>query len=75
VIPVRLNEKIKYSTVLIHGPPQIVTFLLDRDKDFVEMSGIAEAALAIPQHFGNRRTKFQTPLPHGFVTDRHPALR
>ena len=40
LIAVRLNENIKYVTVLVHGPPEIVTFPLNRDKDFVEMPRI-----------------------------------
>ena len=75
MIPVRLDEHITYLTVLLHCPPEGVTFPVDRDTDFVEMPGIAEAAVAIPQLFGNGWTKFYTPLTHGFVTDRHPALR
>ena len=48
----RLNENIQHVTVLVHCTPQIVTFPLDGDKDFVEMPGVAASALAIPQLFG-----------------------
>jgi hypothetical protein len=75
LIAVRLNENIQDVTVLIHGPPQVVTLSLYRDTEFVEMPDNAESPLAIPQSFGERRTEFQTPLAHGFVTDRHPAIR
>ena len=75
LIPVWLDENIKDLTVLVHGPPQVVTLPLNRDTDFVEMPDIAESPLAIPQSFGERWTEFQTPLAHGFVTDSHPALR
>ena len=75
MILVRLDEHITYITVLLHGPPEGGTLPLDRDTDFVEMPGIAEAAVAIPQLFGKGWTKFYRSLTHGFVTERLPALR
>jgi hypothetical protein len=58
LIPVRLDENIKHVTVLVYCPPQVITLLLNRDKDFVEIPYVAESSLAIPQLFGKGRTEF-----------------
>ncbi len=41
LIPSTLDEKINDITVLVHGTPEIVTFPLNGDKDFVVVPGIA----------------------------------
>jgi len=39
--PSALDEKINDIVVLVHGTPEIVTFPLNGDKDFVDVPGIA----------------------------------
>jgi hypothetical protein len=55
---------------LIHGPPQILAFSLNGDKDFVEVLGITEVALAFLGFLSIGWSKLLTPLTNGFVCHR-----
>ena len=65
-----LHENINGIAVLIHGTPEIVALALDRDKYFVEMPGIAQAALVFFQSPRIRGAKLQAPLSNGFIRHR-----
>ena len=53
--------------VLIHGPPPILAFSLNSDKDFVEGPDVTEAALAFLEFPSIGWAKLLTPLTNGFV--------
>src|SRR2546425_1142506 len=57
-----------------HGPPEIATLPLNRYKDLVEMPRVTQSPLTMPKPLGKQWSNLHTPLAHGFVTDRHPAV-
>jgi hypothetical protein len=71
----RLDKNIKYVAILVHSPPEVVTLPFNRDKDLIQVPRVTQPPLAMPQLLGEGGTLFHTPLTHGFVTDRHPAIR
>jgi hypothetical protein len=60
---------------LIHGPPQILAFSLNGDKDFVEVPGVTEAALAFLEFPSIGWSKLLTPLSDGFIGDGDATFR
>ena len=65
-------EHIHDLAVLVHGTPQIVPFPLDGHKDFVAMSGIAQAPLPFFYFTRRGRSKLPTPFSNGFVSTMMP---
>jgi hypothetical protein len=74
LVPTLLDQDIQHFSVLIHGPPQIMTLPPDCDEYLVELPRVAWAPLAMPQLLGKGRTEFQAPLPHGFITNAHSSF-
>ena len=73
-VPSLLHEDIQDLAILIDRTPQIVARAINRDKHFVEMPGVAPSPLALPKRLRDSLSELQTPLAHGFVTHRYPAL-
>ena len=44
-VPTGLDEKVNQVTVLVHGAPQILALIFDRDEDFVQKPRISESTL------------------------------
>jgi hypothetical protein len=65
----RLNENIDHVTILVDGPPQILSLTLDRHEQFVQVPGVAQTSLPSPERPGVFDTKLPTPLSDGFVAD------
>jgi hypothetical protein len=42
LIPAALDQNIEHVAVLIHRPPEILVFPMDREEDFVEMPRVAD---------------------------------
>ena len=66
-VPTGLDEDINHVVVRIHGAPMILSFTVDRDEDFVQERGIAEAILPSSQLPRVVWTEFPAPLPHRFI--------
>ncbi len=64
-----LYQNIKAIAVLIDGTPQIVALPLNGDKDFVDMPGVAYAALQFFEFSSIVGPKLLTPLTNGFIRD------
>jgi hypothetical protein len=60
--------------VLIYGPPQIVTFALYREKDFVQVPFVAWPGMPAAQPIGIGLAKFPAPIPHGFLCQQDTAF-
>src|SRR2546427_10453371 len=62
-----LNEDVDHVAVLVDGPPEIVLATLDIHEQFVQVPGVAQASLPVPQDTGVLRTEPPTPLPNRLV--------
>jgi hypothetical protein len=69
-----LHENIKAIAVLIDGTPEVVALSLNRNKDFVDMPGVAETSLSLFEFSGIVRPKLLTPLPNRFICDGDPTF-
>ena len=74
MIAARLNQNVDHIAVLIHGPPEIVLLSIDSNKDFVQVSNIAEPALTPLQFSGIFRTELLTPDSNRFIRDDDSAF-
>ncbi len=69
LLPSVWDEKSHVIAVLVPGTPQIMTFPLKGDKDFVNVPGIASTPWAFLEYSGIVRAKLPTPLTNGFIRD------
>jgi hypothetical protein len=67
LVAAALHQNIDRIAILIDRAPQIVLCALNGDNRFIEVSGIAQAALALFQFPRIRGAKLQAPLSNGFV--------
>jgi hypothetical protein len=72
-IPPTLHEDIEDMAILIHRPPQIVPFAVDRQKHLVQMPLITALGTPASQLIGIRLPELPTPLANGFIRDEHPT--
>ena len=68
-----LHQDIEHIPVLIHRPPEIVPFAVDREEDFVQMPFVTRAGAPPPQLISIRLAKLAAPLADGFVRHRDTA--
>ena len=66
-VPTGLDEKVNQVTVLVHGAPQILALIVDRDEDFVQKPRISESTLTSLQPPGVIGAELPAPLPNSFV--------
>jgi len=66
-VPSTLHQNIKGIAVLINRAPEILSLALNRDKDFVDVPGIAQASLLFFELACVGRPKLPAPLPNGFI--------
>jgi hypothetical protein len=69
LIPPPLYQNVEHDAVLIHGPPQIMPFLVDRDEHFIQMPLITRSGTPATQLVGVLLAKLATPLANRFVGD------
>jgi hypothetical protein len=69
-----LNQDVDHVTVLIHGTPKILLLALDANEDFVQVPGVAEAALSPLQFSSIVRTELLTPDSNRFIRDDNSAF-
>ena len=74
-IPARLDQDVEDVAVLVDGAPAIVPLAADGDEEFVEMPGVADAALPSPEPPGVGEAKGLTSVPDGFVRDDDATVR
>lgn len=74
MITARLNQDVDDISVLIHGTPEVLPLTIDRDKEFIQMLGIAEATLSSLQSPSIIRTELLTPLSDSLVRDDDSAF-
>jgi hypothetical protein len=70
-----LKENIDHVTILVDGPPQILSLTLDHHEQFVQVPSVAQASLPSPERPGVFDTKLPTPLSDGLVADGDTPLR
>src|SRR5215813_5669097 len=74
LIPAALHQDIQHVPVLIHRPPQIVPFPLDRQKDFIHLPFVTGSETAATELIRIRLAKFAAPLTNGLIGHGYPAL-
>ena len=74
LIPTALHENIEHVTVLIDGPPQIVTLLVEGEKDLIQVPLVARPGAPPTQCIGIGLAKLATPLANGLVGNGNPPL-
>lgn len=70
----RLHQNSNGVAVLICGPPQILVFSLNGKKDFVEVPGAIEAAMAFLEFLSIGWAKLLPLLTNGFVGHRDASF-
>jgi hypothetical protein len=68
-----LYQDIRHVAVLVHRPPEIMPFAVDREKDFIQMPLVARARSATTELVGIGLAELPAPVPHGFVGQGDPA--
>jgi hypothetical protein len=69
-----VDHDIEHVAVLIHRPPQIVTFALHRENDFVHVLLVLSPGMPGAQPTGIGWPRFLAPIPHGVACQQHPAF-
>jgi len=70
-----VDQAIEHVAVLFHGPPQIVTFTLDRQKHFVHVPLITGPRPSATQLISILLAKLATPLANGLIGHDHAAFK
>src|SRR5262245_48714713 len=74
IVPSFLHQDIQDLTILIDGPPQIVTLAIDRDEHLVHTPRVAQRPLTMASALREGVAKAETPQPDGFITYSHAPL-
>jgi hypothetical protein len=74
-IPLRLDENIKNDTVLIDGPPEVMSGTVDLEEDLIQMPLVARPGTPSPQAIGELASEFIAPAPDRFVAHHHATCR
>src|SRR5215475_4726822 len=69
-----LHQNIQDIIVLIHRPPQIMAFAMDRKKNLIQMPLVSRPRATASQPIGVVLSKLPTPLTDGFVGHGDAAL-
>ena len=73
-IPPRLYENVDHVTVLVDGPPEILTAALNIHEQLVQIPRVAQATWSVPQPPSVVGLERPTPVPNGLVGDGDAAL-
>jgi hypothetical protein len=66
-----LHQDIQHVTVLVHGPPQIVLFAVNGQKNFIQAPFAPWLGTLASELVGVLLTRLATPLPDRFVRHDH----
>jgi hypothetical protein len=75
LIPPPLYENIQHMTVLIHGAPQIVVLLIDREEHLIQVPLITGTRTPASQLIRKLLPEFPTPLADRFVGHDDPPYK
>jgi hypothetical protein len=62
-----LNKDIEHVSVLVDSAPEILSLIVDRDEDFVQMPSVAQSTLSSLQRTSILGTELSAPLSHSFI--------
>ena len=68
-----LHQDIEHSPVLIHGPPEVMTLTVNREKHLVEVPLITRPGPLMPEFIRIGLAELAAPLPDGFIGHDHPT--
>jgi hypothetical protein len=68
-VPSPLHQNVELHAVLIHGPPQIVPLLINRDEDLIQVPLITRLGTPAAQVIRVLLAKLAAPFTNGFVRD------
>ena len=74
-VPSALHQDIKHVAILIHGSPEEVFLATYAEDDLVQVPFVTTLAPTTAQFIRIGLSKFQAPLPHGFIGHDDPTLR
>jgi hypothetical protein len=69
-----LNQDIDHVSILIHGPPQIMSLSLDGHEELVQVPDVAQLSFSAPEVAGVVWTELLTPLSDGLIGDHDSSL-
>jgi hypothetical protein len=69
-----LHEDIKDIAALVDRAPQIPTFAVDGEEDFIQMPLVTRSRMLAAQLIGIGLPKLATPIPHGFIGQGNAAF-
>lgn len=75
LVPAPLDQDIEHVPLLVHRPPQIVLFTLDRQTHFVHLPLVTRPGTAVPELIGIRLAKLAAPLADRLMGNGHPAFQ
>ncbi len=73
-IPAGLEQDVDDLAILVDGPPQVLTLVADRHKEFVQMPRVAGRPGPTPEPSRVSRTEGLAPVPDGLARHRDAAL-
>ena len=62
-----LHKDIEHVIVLVHGSPQVGTFAMDREEDFIQMPLVARRRPSMPELIRVGLAELATLLPNRFI--------
>jgi hypothetical protein len=74
-VPSALDQHIEYIPVLINGPPEVVQFASDADKDLIQEPYVAGLWPATLEGLGIDPSEAQAPFADGLIADHHTSRR
>jgi len=74
-IPLRLDENVKNDTILIDGPPEVLSDAVDLEEDFIQMPLVAGPGTPSPEPIGKLAAEFTAPAADRFVAHHHATCR
>ena len=74
LVATALDENIQDIAILVDGPPQVVAFAMDGQKDLVPVPLITGSGAPPTEPIGIGLPKFPAPIPHRFIGQDYTAL-
>jgi hypothetical protein len=74
-VALRLDQNIEDDTVLIDGPPEVMSDTVDLEEDLIQMPLVARPGTPSPQAIGELASKFIAPAPDCFIAHHHATCR
>jgi hypothetical protein len=73
LIATALDQDIEDIPVLVNGAPERMMLPMNREKDFIEMPGVARPRAPAAQLIGGRLPELPAPLADGIIGHDHPT--